>query len=149
MIINNMRNNSVKNNTHQGFILIITLLLLSILSLLALCMLEINLLENKTSVLFQDKVNSFYEAEKYLLEAEQQIKANGLPRSPNIEGDDLTSSFPAPASPCKIFFYRLKATGNYRGTTSVLWSTFLKVVDVTKCTDSNLTAGRQAFWVES
>lgn len=137
---------SVGNNS--GFILIVAMLFLSILSLLAFSMLEVNLLENKMSAFFQDKVQSFYQAEEYLSQAEEQINAGGLPANANVSFNDITSSISG--VPCEVIFYRLKATANHRGTESVLWSTFLKVRGDTRgCNSrSKVVTGRQSFWIE-
>ncbi len=148
------KNNNVSNNS--GFVLITTMLFLSILSLLVLCMLEVNLLENKTSVFFQDKVYSFYQAEGYLLQAEEYLLqakepscVSGTLIHPNVECFKVTPNPVVSTLPCKIAFYRLRATADYQEAKSILWSTFLKIDDAAKCGGINLIAGRQAFWIES
>jgi Tfp pilus assembly protein PilX len=132
----------------DGFVLVIVMLFLSILSLLALGILEINLLENKMSAFFQDKVNSFYQAEEYLLQAEMEMRAGNLPANDvNIKITKIGSGIFGVL--CEVNFYRLRAKASCRGIDSVLWSTFLKVGDIAGCSpEFDLITGRQSFWIE-
>lgn len=125
-----------------GFILIVVMLFLSILSLLTFGLLEGNLLENKMSEFYHSKVQSFYLAEKYLLQAEQQI----------LNGEGVTSAVIALVddSNCGVKIYFLTATANYQKAKTILRSTLAKIGDTNACISKpNITSGRQAFWVEN
>lgn len=125
----------------KGFALIIVMLFLSILSLLAFSVLEVSLLENKMSVFYKNKIESFYLAEKHLLQAEQQIQDAKNPTNDNIRFRIINTDI------CKgAIVYHLIATADYRAARSVLHSTFIKVHDISQC-DLGLS-GRQSFWVE-
>jgi Tfp pilus assembly protein PilX len=125
----------VKNSS--GFILVVVMLFLSILSLLALSVLEVNLLENKTSVFYYDQVKSFYMAEESLLQKEQQIFA----------GQDTSGV--AIDEMCGVTIYLLTATASYRSAKTILCSTVAKVDDSKNCNPKpNIASGRQAFWSE-
>ncbi len=120
-----------------GFILVMVMLFLSILSLLALSVLEVNLLENKMSAFYYDQVKSFYMAEEYLLQAERQM----------LEGQNTNGV--VIDKMCGATIYLLTATASYRGAKTVLCSTVAKVDDGNNCNPKpNITSGRQAFWIK-
>jgi len=126
-----------------GFVLVTVMLFLSILSLLAFSVLEVCLLENKMSVFYQDKINSFYIAEEYLLQAERQILDGKLITNANIEINDINSGI------CGVSFYRLNARADCRGVKSILRSTLAKVGDIGNCNPKpDIVSGRQSFWIE-
>jgi Tfp pilus assembly protein PilX len=127
-----------KLDNTKGYILVIVMLFLLILSLLALSILNVGLLESKMGVSHQDKINSFYLAENYLLQAERQVVA-GLPVT-TAKVESIAADI------CGTDFYRLTATANYHGAESVLLSTVAKVGDISSCEEKpNITPGRQSF----
>jgi Tfp pilus assembly protein PilX len=141
-----IKNNSKNNQNHTGgFILIATFFALTILSLLSLCLLEVVLLENKTSVCFDDKVKSFYQAEKYLLQAETDLQL-GLSGNPNVECEKII--FRPSESGEEITYYRLKSIGIYNKAKSVLCSIVLKDNNAEKNANTKNNFIRKAFWVK-
>ncbi|MBU0744105.1 MAG: hypothetical protein KKE11_01870 [Gammaproteobacteria bacterium] len=122
----------------RGYILVVMMVFLSILSMLALGMLNLGLLESKMDGFSQDKIKSFYIAENYLLRARQQIVFGGEVTNATVEKID--------ADECGVTFYRLTSKGNYRGAESVLQSTIAKLHEGSACDEKlRLTAKGQSF----
>lgn len=117
------------------------MLFLLVLSLLAFSVLNITLLENKMCVFYQNKIKSFYIAEKNLLQAEKKILAGAVVVDNNIRVID--------SSVCGVIFYRLTASASFKGAKTSLQSTFAKLGDDRRCDSKpSVTPGRQSFLVE-
>lgn len=131
-----------KCKNKDGFILVMMLLFLSILSLLAFSILNITLLENKINGFYQDKIKSFYLAEDNLLRAERAILQRGEVNL-DVAGVEVAK---IAQGECGEAFYRLTVTANYRGAKSVLQSVLVKINDAGNCLASRkITSGRQSF----
>ena len=131
--------NSAKEN---GFVLVLMMLFLLVLSLLAFSVLNNSLLESKMIGFYQNKIKSFYAAEKLLAQKEDLILAGSEDR--NI----YDFKFRDPKI-CGVIFYRITASVSYNGAKSKLQSTIAKVGDVKGCDlKPNIVSGRQAFLVE-
>lgn len=117
------------------------MLFLSGLSLLALRALEVSVLESKMAVFHQNKIKSFYLAEKYLLTAEQNLLISA--KVTNVDLVMLDSGI------CGVDFYRLTANASYNGAKSSLQSVVAKVKEFGHCHfQPKIIAGRQSFLVK-
>lgn len=125
-----------------GFILIVMLLFLLVLNLLTLCILDVDLLETKMLVGYQDKIKTFYRAENILVQAEQEILDGKAVTVPGVDVQLINSSI------CGIIFYRLTVKASYRGAESILQSILAKIGEVSRCQPQpKIVPGRQSFLV--
>ena len=134
--------NQIATTSERGFVLVLMMLFLLVLSLLAFSVLDNSLLESKIIIYYQNKIKSFYAAEKLLVQKEKQIIAGS--EDTNIY--DLKFIDP---EICGVTFYRISARANCNGAQSKLQSILAKVGDVKDCSvKPNITHGRQAFLIE-
>ena len=125
-----------KNNSERGMVLVLVTLFLSVISLLALNLLNGSLLETKMSRYFHDKTRAFYMAENYLEQYEQTI----------LDGGEVKTAAVIDTSLCKVTFYRVFASAEYHQASSRLQSTLAKVGDIAQCAiKPNIKQGRQSF----
>lgn len=122
----------------KGMVLLVVMLFLSIISLLALNLLDASLLETKMSSYYQDRIQAFYKAENLLEQYERGI----------LNGEKVVSAEMIDDSICGAVFYRVAANATYHEIESKLQSFFVKIGDTTRCDQKpNITEGRQAFLV--
>jgi Tfp pilus assembly protein PilX len=130
-----------KNFTYEkGMVLLVVMLFLSIVSLLAIELLNTSLLETKMSNSYRDKVYAFYEAEKRLKRYEREIVEHGNTENAKIIDD---------RSVCGAVFYHVVASAKVNGAQSKLQSTFAKNIDSAYCDEPKpiTKPGRQSFLV--
>jgi len=128
-----------KKYTHEkGMVLVMVLLFLSVISLLAINLLNTSLLETKMSGYYQNKSKSFYQAENYLAQSEQAILAGEKIANAEIIDTDV----------CGVTFYRVFASAEHNSAQSKLQSTLAKIDDLSHCDPKpNVREGRQSFLV--
>jgi len=128
------------SNFHHtnGFILVTTMLFLLVVSLLAISVLNMNLLEDKMNIFHQDKIRAFYKAENILLDAERRI----------LVGLDVSNIQIVDTNICGVTFYRLIVEAEYHGAKSILQSVFAKISNFENCPSKpNINLGRQSFLI--
>jgi Tfp pilus assembly protein PilX len=128
-----------KKLTHEkGMVLIVVILFLSVVSLLALNLLNTSLLETKMSNYYQNKARTFYQAENYLIQSEQAI----------LRGEQIANAEIIDAGICGVTFYRVFAEAKYNAVHSKLQSTLAKINDLSICNPKPMVKqGRQSFLV--
>lgn len=126
------------NFSAQGFVLIFTLLITFILSLLALTLVQVSLMETKMGVYYWEKTLSLIDAENKLLKAETTLIAGQVPREATLITDEI----------CGVKFYRVTTSGKFGTTESVLQSTFAKIGDISRCPVKPKIKEGQQGWVE-
>jgi Tfp pilus assembly protein PilX len=101
----------------KGIILILTMLFLSIASMLAVSLLNITLLENKTNNYYTNKLKAFYKAEELLIKYENEvINHNNMQHAEIIDDESV----------CGATFYRVTAFYKYGKISSKLQSVVAK-----------------------
>jgi Tfp pilus assembly protein PilX len=126
--------------SEKGMVLVIVMLFLSVVSFLALTLLNTSLLETKMSTYYQNKTQAFYKAEDTLEKREQEI-LSGKITSPEIT--EIKN-----ANVCGATFYRITASAEYNKAQSKLQSSFVKIVKPDGCVPkSSIKPGRQAFLI--
>ncbi|MEI8054923.1 MAG: PilX N-terminal domain-containing pilus assembly protein [bacterium] len=119
-------------------VLVAVMLFLSVVSFLALSLLNTSLLETKMSGYYQNKTHAFYKAESILEKREQEIAAGKIV-SPEIT--EIKN-----ANVCGVIFYSITASAEYN---TKLQSTFAKIVSPHNCTPkTSIKPGRQAFLMQ-
>ena len=125
-------------HNNDGFILVVMMLFLLVASLLAVSGLNMNLLEDRMNIFYQDKIRSFYQAENLLLDAERKILSG-------VETNDIPI---IDMDICGVTFYRLTVEAEYHGAKSSLQSIFAKAGDFKNCSfKPNISSGRQSFLI--
>lgn len=120
----------------KGFVLVTVLLFVFILSLLALTLSQVSLMETKMSGYYQEKILSLVDAENKLIKDEGILATGQIPREAILITDTV----------CGVKFYRLTAAGKFGATKSVVQSTFVKIGDVSHCDPKpKIKAGRQSW----
>jgi Tfp pilus assembly protein PilX len=128
----------LKINHEQGMVLVMVILFLSVVSLLALNLLNASLLETKMSSYYQNKAQAFYQAENYLTQSEQAI----------LRGEQIANAEIIDADVCGVTFYRVFANAECHGAWGKLQSTLAKIDDLSHCEPKpNIKQGRQSFLV--
>jgi len=131
----------MKTFYESGFILVMVMFFLLVLSLLAFRLLEVGLLESRMVNSYQNRIKSFYIAESYLSQAEQNLLRGVGVRNAKVEV--IASGV------CGVTFYRLKVKAEYHGAKSCLESSWAKIDEANSCIvkpDKN-SSGRQSFLI--
>jgi hypothetical protein len=121
---------------NHGFVLVVALLFLVIISLLAVSILQHSLVAAKITTNYLDQIIAFQAAERDLILSEQNLLTGNI--TSNIK---LISQ-----AKCGISFYQIIAIGENHGTKSKLQSTFAIVTGANHC-DFNpaIKTGRQSW----
>ena len=108
------------------------------MSLLALTLVQVSLMETKMSAYYQEKTLSLINAENKLLKDESVFAAGQVPHDAVLITDEI----------CGVKFYRIITSGKFGATISVLQSVFAKIGEVEHCPiKPKVKEGRQG-WVE-
>ncbi len=122
----------------KGFVLIFTLLITFILSLLALTLVQVSLMETKMGVYYQEKTLSLIDAENKLIKDEAILLVGQVPHDAILITDEI----------CGVKFYRVTTSGKFGTTESILQSVFAKLGDVAHCTIKPKIKEGQQMWRE-
>jgi len=122
----------------KGFVLIFTLLITFILSLLALTLAQVSLMESKMGAYYQEKTLSLIDAENKLIKDESVLVAGVVPRDAVLVTGEI----------CGVKFYRVTTDGKFGATKSTVQSTFAKIGDTSHCDPKPKVKDGRESWKE-
>jgi len=123
------------HTSETGAVLITALLFLLILTMLAMSIVHIGLLETKMSKNYQDKIFATQQAEQNLIQKEQQLNSGNLSVATVIS-----------TAICGVTFYRIEAEGQYHHAKTNIHSTYAIIGDTSHCDPKpTIHPGRQSW----